>query len=255
MKIEKKKIFAALLAAAFGIIIVLAGIKTGNADIPEGTKNSLEVSTKFSIEEVKFTDESGEVQIECDRLKEENPDIYGSITVPGTEIDYPILQKSDSKDPYDNYYLYHTVDLAEGLPGAIYSQAVNQKDFKDSVTVLYGHNMKNGGMFTSLHEFEEKEFFEENHQVMIYTPDGVFAYEIFAAVDFSDVLIPYEYDFTNLSEVQRYLDDVKESEGNFREEVNVSKEDKILTLSTCYSGRDANRLLVEAVLAEEMQAE
>ena len=90
MKIEKKKIFAALLAAAFGIIIVLAGIKTGNADIPEGTKNSLEVSTKFSIEEVKFTDESGEVQIDLDRLKEENPDIYGWITVPGTEIDYPI---------------------------------------------------------------------------------------------------------------------------------------------------------------------
>lgn len=255
MKLEKKKVLAGFLVLAFGIAVSLASFQTGNTDVSGTAKKSLEVSANFSVEEVKFTDESGEVRVDFDLLKANNPDIYAWITVPGTDIDYPVLQKGDSEDPYDNYYLDHTVDLAEGLPGAIYSQAVNHRDFKDSVTVLYGHNMKNGGMFTSLHKFEEKDFFEENHQVIIYTPDGTLTYEIFAVAEFSDALIPYEYDFADLSEVQRYLDDVGNCEGNFREKIDVSKEDKILTLSTCYSGRDANRLLIEAVLAEGGQAE
>lgn len=255
MKLEKKKIWSVVLIVAFGIAVSLASFQTGNGNFPEGMKRSLEVSTEFSVEDVKFTDESGEISIDFGQLQEHNSDIYAWITVPGTEIDYPVLQKSDSQDPYDNYYLNHTVDFAEGLPGAIYSQGVNHRDFEDPVTVLYGHNMKNGGMFTSLHQFEEREFFEKNRQVMIYTPEGAFIYEIFAAVEFSDALIPYEYEFSNLSEVQRYLDDVGNCEGIFQKEVNVSKEDKILTLSTCYSGRDENRLLIQAVLVEKVQGE
>lgn len=255
MKLEKKTILAASLTFLFGLAVAFASFQAGDAaSVPEGTEGSLEFFTDISVEEVKATEESGEVTIDFDTLQAKNPDIYAWITVPGTDIDYPVLQKTDSEDPYNNYYLDHTVDHTEGLPGAIYSQGVNRKDFKDSVTVLYGHNMKHGGMFTSLHEFEDKAFFEENSQVLIYTPAGTFTYEIFAAAEFSDALIPYEYDFSSPSEVQRYLDDVGGCKGNFRETAKVSKEDNILTLSTCYSGREENRLLVEAVLVEEGQA-
>ena len=197
---------------------------------------------------MKHTDESGNVTVDFEMLKEWNPDIYAWITVPGTNIDYPVLQKSDTEDLYDNYYLDHTVDLEEGLPGAIYSQPVNQKDFMDSVTVLYGHNMKNGEMFTGLHEFENRDFFDKNRQIFIYTPNGVLTYEIFAAVDFSDALIPYEYSFSDSAQLQNYIKDVKNCAGNFQEGVSVSADDKILTLSTCYSGQDDRRLLIEAVL-------
>lgn len=250
MKLDKKKIVAAFFIIIFGAAIFGVSFRTGEVSFPKDVKTSLEIAADLSVDEVKYTDESGEIRVDFERLKAQNPDIYAWITVPGTEVDYPVLQKSDSEDPYDNFYLDHTVDLEEGLPGAIYSQAVNHRDFKDSVTILYGHNMKDGRMFTSLHKFEEKDFFEENRQIIIYTEDGTLTYEIFAAVEFSDALIPYEYDFSNSSEVQRYLDDVENCQGNFREGVNVSKEDRILTLSTCYSGRDANRLLIEAVLKE-----
>lgn len=255
MKLEKKTILAALVTFLFGLAVSIASFEAGDASVPDDTEASLEFFADISVEEVKVTDEAGETTIDFDTLQAKNPDIYAWITVPGTDIDYPVLQKTDAQDPYDNYYLNHTVDLTEGLPGAIYSQGVNHKDFRDSVTVLYGHNMKNGGMFTSLHQFEDKAFFEENSQVNIYTPEGTFTYEIFAAAEFSDALIPYEYDFSNLSEVQRYLDDVGGCKGNFRETTEVSKEDNILTLSTCYSGREEHRLLVEAVLVEEGQKE
>lgn len=255
MKLEKKTMLAVLITFLFGLAVSIASFQVGDASAPEHTEASLTFFADLSVEEVKVTEESGEVKIDFDTLQAKNPDIYAWITIPGTDIDYPVLQNSDAEDPYNNYYLDHRVDLTEGLPGAIYSQSVNHKDFKDSVTVLYGHNMKNGGMFTSLHKFEDKAFFEENSQIKIYTPTGTFTYEIFAAAEFSDALIPYEYDFSNLSEVQRYLDDVRDCKGNFRETTDVSKEAHILTLSTCYSGREENRLLVEAVLVEEGQAE
>lgn len=86
--------------------------------------------------------EPGGAKVDFEQLKAQNPDIYAWISVPGTGIDYPVLQKSDAKDPYDNYYLNHQVDLSEGFPGVIYSQPVNRRDFMDAVTVLYGHNLK-----------------------------------------------------------------------------------------------------------------
>ena len=54
--------------------------------------------------------------------------------------------------------------------GSIFSQRQNSKDFSDPVTVLYGHNMKNGTMFNTLHKFENKDFFKKHSKVYIYTP-------------------------------------------------------------------------------------
>lgn len=254
IKSEKKKILSALLVIAFGVSVFLAGYYGEYAGDTISPAATLDLSQDSVADEVKYRDESGEIKIDFELLQAQNPDIYAWITVPGTGIDYPVLQKSGTEDIYDNYYLDHKADLSEGLPGAIYTQPVNSRDFKDSVTVLYGHNMKNGGMFSSLHEFEDSKFFEENRQVIIYTPDDTFIYEIFAAADFSDVLIPYEYDFTEDSEIRRYLEDVESCKVNFRHETEVVNSDKILTLSTCYSGRDENRLLIQAVLTEEIQA-
>lgn len=253
MKLEKKKILSVLTILCFGIAVSLVNFHGGNVGILGNATDSVQITADLSVNDVKFADKSGEVRIDFDVLKEQNPDIYAWITIPGTRIDYPVLQKRDSREPYDDFYLTHTVDLTEGFPGAIYSQAINQTDFMDFVTILYGHNLKDGGMFSSLHEFEDKDFFEKNRQIIIYMPDATVIYEIFAAVDFSDVFIPYEYDIDSSSEVHRYLDDVKECEGNFRENMKISENDKILTLSTCYSERDDRRLLIEAVMVEYIQ--
>ena len=268
MKIDKKQILSVLLILAFGAAVALAGFYARNTKSTANTENTsasediadapdLPGAALADAAEIMDSsmDESNGVRIDFDELKVQNSDIYAWITVPGTEIDYPVLQKSDAKDPYDNYYLNHQEDLSEGFPGVIYSQPVNRRDFMDSVTVLYGHNMKNGEMFSGLHFFADKDFFDKNSQVIIYTPEKTFTYEIFAAIDFSDALLPYEYDFTKSAEVQRHLADVRKCEGNFREETKLSEGVRILVLSTCYSDREERRLLVEAVLMKEQPAE
>lgn len=260
MKLEKKRILTALFLLAFGAAVSFAGFHAGKAGNAEQTVNTTGTDTvpgspAAKTAAAKQTDESGRTTIDFGLLTGQNPDIYAWITVPGTVIDYPVLQKSDTEDLYDNYYLDHTADLSEGLPGAIYSQPVNRLDFSDSVTVLYGHNMKNGTMFSGLHAFADPDFFRENTQVIIYTPQQTLTYEIFAATDFSDALLPYEYDFTQDTGIQRYLGDVEESKGNFREGTRIPEGAKILTLSTCYSDREDRRLLIHAVLIGTQAAE
>lgn len=89
-----------------------------------------------------------------------NPDVYAWIWIPGTNIDYPILQ-SETED--DAYYLNHTIEKKEGLPGTIYTEKYNGKEFSSPVTVVYGHNMKNGSMFADLHKFEDRAFLMQIH--------------------------------------------------------------------------------------------
>ena len=99
-----------------------------------------------------------EKNIDWEELKSENPDIYAWIYIPGTNVDYPILQHPDEK----SYYLDHNIDGSEGYPGCIYTQNVNSKDWMDPNTVIYGHNMNDGSMFHDLHKFEDNAFFDEN---------------------------------------------------------------------------------------------
>lgn len=190
------------------------------------------------------------IKADFELLKNQNEDIYAWIIIPGTNIDYPIVKKMVSNDPYDDYYLNHTIDHTAGFPGAIYSHPYSDLYFTDTVTILYGHNLKDGSMFTALHDFEDKIFFYENDQIVIYTPKECLYYEIYAAVEFPDIFIPYEYDFLNVSDLERYLNDIKNCRGNFRESLNVTSDDRLLILSTCYTGRDDVRLLVVGVLCE-----
>lgn len=68
-----------------------------------------------------------EIPIDFSSLKEKNSEVYAWIRIPDTQVDYPILQRASD----DLYYLDHTIDGAEGLPGAIYTQSLNSQDFSD----------------------------------------------------------------------------------------------------------------------------
>ncbi len=186
----------------------------------------------------------------ADLQENTNADIYAWIYIPDSMIDYPVLQH-----PADNnYYLTHNLDGSEGYPGCIYSENYNTKDFTDPNTVLYGHNMKKGTMFAGLHKFEDSQYFEEHPYVYIYTPEKLLVYEIFAAYEFTDEHLLYNYDFTNEVIFQDYLDDILNTRSmncNLREDVEVTAADKILTLSTCISTKPDNRYLVQGVLLNE----
>lgn len=187
-----------------------------------------------------------EKNIDWDSLYEENEDIYAWIYIPGTQVDYPIVQHPTD----DSYYLDHNIDGSYGKPGCIYTELINSKDFTNYNTVIYGHNMKNGEMFRSLHDYEDKDFFEENTYVYIYTEEKTYVYEIFAAYIASNAHILNTNDFSTQEGFAEYLDKVfneKVTNGNFRSDMHVTSDNRIITLSTC-TGDSSKRWLVQAVL-------
>jgi len=179
-----------------------------------------------------------------------NEDIYAWIYIPDTKIDYPVLQH-----PEDNYYyLNHNLDGSRGYPGCIYTEDYNTRDFLDPNTVIYGHNMKNGSMFAGLHLFEDSEYFEEHPYVYIYTEDGLYVYEIFAAYESGNEHILYNNDFSDDYAFLKYLSDImngRTMNGNLKEDVTLTSEDRIITLSTCVAGKPDRRYLVQGVLLNE----
>lgn len=196
------------------------------------------------------TETQEKIPIDFDALKAVNPDIYAWIRIEGTNIDYPVVQSAED----DAYYLNHTIEGKEGYPGSIYSEKWNSQDFSDFNTVLYGHNMKDGSMFQNLHKYEDIAYMEEHPEVIIYTADHVYRYEVFAAVNYSDVHLSGAFDYSTAEGRQAFLDSVMSTRNMsdiVRTDIPVTSEDKILTLSTCIGSQPDRRLIVEAVLKNE----
>ena len=190
-----------------------------------------------------------ENQVDFEALWNRNGHIYAWIEIPGTQVNYPVLQHPTD----DAYYLDHTVDGVSGLPGSIYTESVHPKDFTATNTVLYGHNMKNDSMFGSLHDYESQEALDANPYVYMYLPDKTFIYQIFAASRFSDAYLPEYCDYESEEEFLSYIEEIRTNAVSEDEELEVSFGSRILTLSTCISNDPTHRFLVEAVLIDEYE--
>ncbi len=182
--------------------------------------------------------------IDFDKLKLLNTDIYAWLDVPGTVISYPVLQHP--KD--DSYYITHSYDGSSSYYGAIFSQAIyNKNDFSDSATVLYGHNMRNGTMFATLSQYTNEEYFKEHNIFYIYMPDKVLKYQVFAAIPFDNRNILHSWDCTQRNQywnlVQTILN-TRSMDSYIDREIDVNMYDKIVILSSCYPGDSSRRYLV-----------
>lgn len=204
-----------------------------------------DISGGETKQETKPTVQSPAKTLDWEALHSQNPDIYAWIYVPDTGVDYPVVQH-----PTDNsYYLNHNMDGSKGYPGCIYTENFNRRDFSDIHTVLYGHNLKDKTMFSTLHNFENEELFQKEHYIYLYTEDSVFAYQIFAAYEFSAIHLLDNFDYSNEYVYEDYLKQIRQAAGNIRQDVEVTAKDKIITLSTCTADHDADRrFLVTGVL-------
>lgn len=247
----KKKILTVI-----GILIIIAGLVIGGfglynylaeenaGETYEDLKVEFDIDPLVDIPQL----DVGEVEVPIDfeSLTAQYPDIYAWITIPGTQIDYPIVQHESD----NSYYLNHTVDGRKKVEGAIFTENYNSKDFSDANTVIYGHNMKNGSMFKGLHKFKDKQFFSENSEIIIYQEGRILRYKIFAAYVYDNRHLMLSFDFSDVNIYRSYLNFVltkKDMSSNIDTTVEVTTEDKIITLSTCNSN-DSQRYLVQAVL-------
>lgn len=200
-------------------------------------------------------DELPENPVNFISLKQENPDIYAWLSIPGTNINEPILQHLTD----DFYYLDHDrYGNANGY-GAVFTQHMNKTDFSDPVTVAYGHVSHDKDlMFRELHNFEDPAFFKEHKDIYVYTPGHILTYEIVSAYEYDNRHILNSVDMSDLSARRAYFDSVLAPDSVVacvREGASIPDDARLLQLSTCKLGEwhGPDRFIVSAVLTSDQK--
>lgn len=180
-------------------------------------------------------------EISLDTLRAANPDILSWIHIPGTNISYPLLQGEDN-----DYYLNYTWDHLPSYRGSIFMECRNNAGLEDFNTILYGHNLLDGTMFSQLHRYKDENFLRENPCVYLVTEDGILRYRIYAVYETPTDQITYRLRFDD-TQKQAFLD-FGLSRSVHNTGVVPTVEDSILTLSTCTGVIRTNRWVVQARL-------
>lgn len=182
------------------------------------------------------------IQVKFDELIKKNNDTVGWINVNHTNINYPFVQTSDNE-----YYLNHSYDKSKSDAGWVFLDFRNHKNLSDKNNVLYAHSRLDKTMFGSLSNVLKKSWYDnkDNHVIKISTPNEDSLWQIFSVYVIKEETYYITTSFKDDEEYQNFLDTIKKrSKYNFNTSLNTN--DKILTLSTCYS--DTKRTVVHAKL-------
>ena len=180
-------------------------------------------------------------------LKKLNPDVKAWIQVPKTNIDYPVVQGQDDME-YINKNVYGEFELS----GTIFLSCLNKDDFSDPYNLVYGHNMKNGGMFADVVDFTNKEYFETHQKGKLYLTDATRKIRFFACmkVTAADAKI-YHPDGYRKENLKDLLDYIQANAVQYRD-VNVADENSLIALSTCSEAETNGRVVLIGKLEREV---
>ena len=161
-------------------------------------------------------------------LKEVSSKVVAWIMVDGTSVNYPIVQGEDNE-----YYLNHDILERPKASGWTYMDYRNHPDLSDYNTVFYGHNLLNKTAFGSLaNVFTDKWFQNSNHYIVVRTETEKHVYQVFSCYYIDPEVYYLQTDFYRTSEYADFLNTIK-GRSIYSFGLDVSTEDKIITLSTC----------------------
>lgn len=220
---KTKNILASLLIIACMTLLIICTYKLIENTVEYEKNNDLINQLIDDVVEVEVNEENTDedtLSIDWKKLKEINEDIIGWIKIKDTNINYPILKDKNL------YYLKHSYNKEYNSNGSIFT--MNSKPFEENKTIIYGHNMRNGIMFSELGRYLEEQFLYSHLEFEIYTPEGKFLATIFSCYSI-DVNIE-KNNIKNLDfdeEIKYYKNASKYSI------TNVDNIKKIIKLSTC----------------------
>lgn len=250
---KKKRIPILILIFIIAFVVIFCGVYFAVNLYQSGLETPPESTTGTSQTTANNEAASVENPIDFKSLQEKNDEIYAWIKIDDTKVDYPIVQNKTD----DSFYLKHSAeDKSWSASGAVYTELVNSKKFNDSITVVYGHNGYSDTMFTTLHYFEKKEFFDSHPYFYIYTTDRRLTYQVISAFKYDDRHIMNSFYFPDeaeLLEFQEMLQNPNSSLKNVRGELDtrINSKSKIVILSTCITNQKSSRYLVCGVLVKD----
>ena len=223
-------IFFCLLLSA---VAVLSGVEI-YSELKEQQKEKEDFSAVAEIAELPMTEAPAEFVTDAETepsaepteqpaaerniqaLIAENADCIGWLSIDGTNISYPVMYTPSNPQKYlrRNFYGKYSQSGVPFLDGRCDLQSTN--------LIIYGHNMRNGTMFSDLKKYVDKDFQIAHRTVKFETMDGIRYFTV------TNVLK------TNTSDA--WYNRIAAEDGR-----------RCLVLSTCYgSGKDGRLLIIAA---------
>lgn len=170
-----------------------------------------------------------------------NSDCIGWLCIPGTAVDYPVMHTPESPQKYlrKNFYGEYSQSGVPFLDGRCNTDSDN--------LIVYGHNMKNGTMFSNLRYYTDSAFCDGHRTVELETADGLKLYEVFAVLKTDNA--DEWYNFITADGKESFDERISEVmvRSLFWTNTTPAYGQQILSLSTCYGNSKSGRLLVLAV--------
>ena len=246
-----------LIVFLFSLIKVIMWIIDNNNtnDIIKKVANTYEINEKSYDNEVIINENEKDIyfdymklkfiDVDINKLKTFNPDTIGFIKVMGTNINYPFVQTIDN-----DYYLNRSYDKTYNNAGWIFLDYRNN-EFNDKNTIIYGHGRINGTMFGSLKDTLKSSWQsnKDNYIIKISTEKENSIWQIFSVYKIATTSDYLQTTFSD-NEFESFINLIK-GRSSYNFETNVTNEDKVLTLSTCYNDND--KMVVHAKLIKYVQ--
>ncbi|MBQ4513014.1 MAG: class B sortase [Anaerolineaceae bacterium] len=238
-----KKLFSALYEYKAGEKIYEEISEIANIQAPtvsHGSANSdiAEIVHVPDQDEKSKPAENKSSPIDFDSLTEISTDIRGWLRLEGTRVDYPVMQSKDN-----NYYLSHAVNGTWNKVGTPFMDFRNNGDFSDRLTVIYGHYMGDGSMFTEIHNYKSQKFFDEHPYIDLYTPAGSYRIlpvaGVYQNVEYWDFTFDYETDDAFLHQI-----DIWKALSTFKSITEYDADDRFVVLTLCTYDVENSRFLL-----------
>ena len=231
-KTKSKKIIATIIQLIFWLILIYSSVEIVKWYIHNKQNEEImdEISSAITIVDIEQEAEIKEnYSIDFNALKKVNSDTVAFLKVNGTQIEYPIVKTTNNE-----YYLNHSFDKKYNAAGWIFADYNNKFDGSDKNIVIYGHNRKNGTMFSTLKNVLHKNWYEDekNLKIKLITENDIFSYQVFSVYQIKKEEYYLQTNFNNDDRYLRFIEILKKrSIKDFN--IDVNEEDQILTLSTC----------------------
>lgn len=240
-KKKNKNFFNGIIYLILIGLLIYSGVKIFKWNKENSNNNNITDKINEAVTVEKNSEGKEDFNINFNMLKKQNEDTVAWIKVNNTNVKYPVVKAKDN-----SFYLTHSFDKSNNSAGWIFADYKNKFDDTDKNIVIYGHNRRDGSMFSSLKNALNPNWYNNdlNRNILLYTENGEYNYEIFSIykIESEDYYIKTEFNDEN--DFEDFLNTItKRSVQDFG--VNVSKDDSILTLSTC-ANNNKYRVVIHA---------
>lgn len=212
---------------------------SSDSNPPSQVNNVSEDDSSFSVG-LDTSYESGAkgtdgILLKFSKLLEINSDIKGWLKVPGTNIDYPVMQAYNGSD----FYLKHDFEGSKDKNGCLYIQGTSSIKPRSKNIVIHGHNMDSTGMmFHQLLKYKDVDFYKKNPTITFDSLYNENEWKIIGYIRVSGDLNSsgnFNYmqsDFETTQDFLNFLYEIK-LRSSYNCPVDVNEKDSLLMLSTC----------------------